>query len=55
MDCRKINDAPEVRHMITDSHYAYRYCRFVKDRPEIRKLITDSQHVRLYKEWRGER
>jgi hypothetical protein len=46
--CRDVEDRPEVRKHIVDSHWAYLYCRDVEDRPEVRKHIVDSHWAYRY-------
>lgn len=48
--CKKINDDPEVRKLITASKWACCYCRYIKDMPEVRKYITEKYWLNIYTE-----
>ena len=49
-ECRKGNDIPEIRKLITSSVWAYHYCRFFDNDPEVRKHVTNNWYLECLNE-----
>ena len=51
-ECKKGNNTPEIRKLITNSAFAYWYCIYIESTEEMRSKLTEPFWVKRYREAR---
>ena len=47
--CKNGNDIPEIRNLITSSHYIYLYCIFIKDDKDMIHKMNYTYYTKYFK------